>query len=223
MDSFRTNAGFVITTSIPVGNAEFVLGVNMKNPNSFVTWECKGQTDYFWGHYTDSLLKATKDLCQRAMDEILYLEQREEKAAQRNPDRGYHLEAFVKYGDSSAVIQFPTPELEDVLGSIGITQPPEKVYLKAYSDIEVQLQNGGNKVSDALVRLFRDDNSLRMVNEVAKAVFHSDCRVYEWVEKNLRDDRYKSVEDVLRDAVDYGKYLKDVSHKQKKAGGREER
>ena len=55
MDSFRTNAGFVITTSIPVGNAEFVLGVNMKNPNSFVTWECKGQTDYFWGHYTDSL------------------------------------------------------------------------------------------------------------------------------------------------------------------------
>ena len=25
------------------------------------------------------------------------------------------------------------------------------------------------------------------------------------------------------DAVDYGKYLKDVSHKQKKAGGREER
>ncbi len=55
MDSFRTNAGFVITTSIPVGNTEFVLGVNMKNPNSFVTWECKGQTDYFWGHYTDSL------------------------------------------------------------------------------------------------------------------------------------------------------------------------
>lgn len=49
MDSFRTNAGFVITTSIPVGNAEFVLGVNMKNPNSFVTWECKGQTDYFGG------------------------------------------------------------------------------------------------------------------------------------------------------------------------------
>ena len=70
---------------------------------------------------------------------------------------------------------------------------------------------------------FRDDNSLRMVNEVAKAVFHSGFRVYEWVEKNLRDDRYKSVEDVLRDAVDYGKYLKDISRKQKKAGGREER
>lgn len=223
MDSFRTNAGFVITTSIPVGNAEFVLGVNMKIPNSFVTWECKGQTDYFWGHYTDSLLKATKDLCQRAMDEVLYLEQREEKAAQRNPDSGYHLTATVTYGDSSAVIQFPTQELADVLGSIGITQPPEKVYIKGYSDIKVQLHNGDGKVADALVRLFRDDNSLRMVNEVAKAVFHADTHVYEWVEKNLRDDRYKSVEDVLRDAVDYGKYLKDISRRQKKAGGREER
>ena len=110
-----------------------------------------------------------------------------------------------------------------MLGSIGITQPPEKVYIRGYSDIKVQLHNGDGKVADALVRLFRDDNSLRMVNEVAKAVFHADTRVYEWVEKNLRDDRYKSVEDVLRDAVDYGKYLKDVSHKQKKAGGREER
>ena len=78
-------------------------------------------------------------------------------------------------------------------------------------------------MADALVRLFRDDNSLRMVNEVAKAVFHADTRVYEWVEKNLRDGRYQSVEDVLRDAVDYGKYLKDISHRQKKAGGREER
>ncbi len=153
MDSFRSNEGFAITTSIPVGNAEFVLGVNMNNPNSFVTWKCKGQTDYFWGHYTDSLLKATKDLCQRVMDEVLYLEQREEKAAQRNPDNGYHLTATVKYGDNSAVIQFPTQELTDVLESIGITQPPEKVYIKGYSDIKVQLQNSGNKAVDALVRL----------------------------------------------------------------------
>lgn len=223
MGDKRTNAGFEIINSIPVGNAEFVLGMNMKNPNSFVTWECKGKTDYFWGHYTDSLLKATKDMCQRAMDEVLYLEQREAKTAQRNPDSGYNLAATVKYGDSSAVIQFPTQELSDVLGSIGITQPPEKVYIRGYSDIEVHLQNSGNKAADALVRLFQDDNSLRMVNEVAKAVFHADYRVYERVEKNLRDGFYKSVEDVLRDAADYGKYLKDVSKSQKKADGREGR
>ena len=31
------------------------------------------------GHYTDSLLKATKDLCERALEEISYLEQREQR------------------------------------------------------------------------------------------------------------------------------------------------
>jgi len=86
MGDKRINAGFEIINSIPVGNAEFVLGVNMKNPNSFVTWECKNKTDYFWGHYTDSLLKATKDMCQRAMDEVQYLEQREARAAKDNQD-----------------------------------------------------------------------------------------------------------------------------------------
>lgn len=223
MGDKRINAGFEIINSIPVGNAEFVLGVNMKNPNSFVTWECKNKTDYFWGHYTDSLLKATKDMCQRAMDEVQYLEQREAGAVRRNPDSGYFFTATVKYRDSSAVIQFPAQELADVLGSIGITQPPERVYLGGYSDVEVHLQHNENKAADALVRLFKGDNSLRMVNEVAKAVFHSDYRVYERVEKNLRDDCYKSVEDVLRDAVDYGKYLKDISQSRKKSGGREER
>lgn len=223
MGDKRINAGFEIINAIPVGNAEFVLGRNIKNPNSFVTWECKGKNDYFWGHYTDSLLKATKDLCQRAMDEVLYLEQREAQTARRNPDSGYTLTAAVRYGENRAVIQFPTQELADILGSIGITQPPERVYLGGYSNIEVHLQHEENKVAGALVRLFKDDNSLRMVNEVAKAVFHADFRVYDFIEKNLKSDRYKSVEEVLRDAVDYGKYLKDISPKQKKAGGREER
>lgn len=76
MDSARTNEGFVIQNAISVGSKEFVLGVHMKNPELFVTWECKGRNDYFWGHYTDSLLKATKDLCQRVMEEVQYLEQR---------------------------------------------------------------------------------------------------------------------------------------------------
>ena len=80
MNDFRTNAGFVITNSISVGNAEFVLGGNMKNPDSFVTWKCRGGTDYYWGHYTDSLLKATKDLCERVLEEVRFLEQKKEQA-----------------------------------------------------------------------------------------------------------------------------------------------
>ena len=62
---------------------------------------------------------------------------------------------------------------------------------------------------EAMVHLFSDKNSLRMVNEVTKAVFHSDWRVYDWVEEKLKTDSYTDVENLLRDAVNYSKYLKD--------------
>ena len=84
MSNDRQNAGFVITNAIHVGNKEFVLGVNMQNVSSFVTWECKEGTDYFWGNYTNCLLTATKDLCERVIKEIEYLEQRE---TQQQKDR----------------------------------------------------------------------------------------------------------------------------------------
>lgn len=76
MSDGRINEGFVIVSAIPIGNTEFVLGVNMKNAGSFVTWECKDKIDYFSGRYTDNLLKATRDLCERVMEEVEYLEQR---------------------------------------------------------------------------------------------------------------------------------------------------
>lgn len=44
---WRKNQGFIIVNQITVGGAEFVLGVHEKNPNSFVTWQCKGKDDYF--------------------------------------------------------------------------------------------------------------------------------------------------------------------------------
>ena len=206
MSDIRTNAGFVITNAIPVGNKEFVLGVNIKNPKSFVTWECKGGTDYFWGHYTDSLLKATRDLCQRVMGEVEYLEQAEQE---RKEENSYALVATVKLEDNTAVIQFPTSELGEILGSIGVTLPPERVYLGGHTDMEVSLQHNGNPMIDAMVHLFSDRNSLRMVNEVTKAVFYSDCRVYERVNEKLKMDFYADAENLLRDAVDYSKYLKD--------------
>ena len=67
---WRKNQGFIIVNQITVGSAEFVLGVHEKNPNSFVTWQCKGKDDYFWGHYFTNLLAAQKDFCRRALDEI---------------------------------------------------------------------------------------------------------------------------------------------------------
>ena len=69
----RVNQGYEIVQSIEVGTSEFVLGVSQYHPEQFVTWKCSGKTDYYWGHYTDSLLKATKDLCERALEEIAYL------------------------------------------------------------------------------------------------------------------------------------------------------
>lgn len=80
----RMKAGYIITDSIHVGDTEFVLGVNSKAPAQFVTWECKDGNNYFWGHYCTTLFAAQKDLCDRAMQEIRYLEpirQAEEKNA----------------------------------------------------------------------------------------------------------------------------------------------
>lgn len=70
----RMNAGYIITDSIHIGKAEFVLGVNSKAPAQFVTWECKDGNNYFWGHYCTTLFAAQKDLCERATREIHILE-----------------------------------------------------------------------------------------------------------------------------------------------------
>lgn len=71
---WRTNQGFIIVNQITVGGSEFVLGVHENNPNSFVTWKCKGKDDYFWGHYFTNLLAAQKDFCKRALEEIKSIE-----------------------------------------------------------------------------------------------------------------------------------------------------
>ena len=70
----KINRGYVVTDTVHAGDAQFVLGVNMNAPNKFVTWQCHGENDYNWGHYHDDLLKAQKDLCKRALQEIRHLE-----------------------------------------------------------------------------------------------------------------------------------------------------
>ncbi len=74
----RINQGYSITSSIHVGEAEYVLGVNAKAPNPFVTWKCSDSKDYYWGHYFSDRFAAEKDLVARAQEEIAYLEQRNE-------------------------------------------------------------------------------------------------------------------------------------------------
>ena len=75
----RTNAGYIITSSVHVGESEFVLGVSTKAPGQFVTWKCSGGNDYYWGHYFSDQFAAEKDLVARAQEEIQVLEERPEK------------------------------------------------------------------------------------------------------------------------------------------------
>ena len=45
----RINAGYVITDSVFIGEAEFVIGKMPNAPAPFVTWECKDGNNYFLG------------------------------------------------------------------------------------------------------------------------------------------------------------------------------
>jgi len=86
--NFRMNAGYIITDSIRVGEMEFVLGVHSTAAHQFVTWACKGGNDYFWGHYHSDLLSATKDLLERATQELEFCMSHDEKAQspQKEPE-----------------------------------------------------------------------------------------------------------------------------------------
>ena len=75
----RMNAGYIITSSVHVGESEFVLGVSTKAPGQFVTWKCSGGSDYYWGHYFSDQFAAEKDLVARAQEEIEFLEERPQK------------------------------------------------------------------------------------------------------------------------------------------------
>lgn len=69
--SERTNAGYTITDSITIGNAEFVIGENQTSMGTqYVTWECKDGDNYFWGHYMTQRRGAERDLLERAQREL---------------------------------------------------------------------------------------------------------------------------------------------------------
>lgn len=76
---WRKNAGYIITQSMTIGESEIVLGVHTTRPNAFVTWECKNKDNYYWGHYTTSLIAAQKDFCKRVLGKIKFYEQNKKK------------------------------------------------------------------------------------------------------------------------------------------------
>lgn len=83
--NMRINAGYIITDSVHVGTTEFVLGVHSTAKSQFVTWACEGGTDYNWGHYHSDLLTATKDLLERAAQELAFC--MEAKTEEKSPQK----------------------------------------------------------------------------------------------------------------------------------------
>lgn len=73
----RINQGYVITDSIHIGKAEFVIGEMSNTPAPFVTWECKDGNNYFWGHYLTTRKAAERDLLERAVQELEYQTRRQ--------------------------------------------------------------------------------------------------------------------------------------------------
>lgn len=70
----RENVGYRIIKSITLPNCEFVLGEKQSSSGTkYVTWRCVKFTDYYYGHYIESLDAATRDLYERAKEEIDFL------------------------------------------------------------------------------------------------------------------------------------------------------
>lgn len=87
--NIRTNAGYIITDCIHIGDSELVLGIHSTQPNSYVTWEYNDKNDsYFWGHYFTDLFAAQKDLTKRSSEKVkqyeFYLGINKDKDRERN-------------------------------------------------------------------------------------------------------------------------------------------
>ena len=69
---------------------------------------------------------------------------------------------------------------------------------------------------EPIVDLISGEDSLYDINEMARAVFHADYRVYDRVVDGLRTGKYFSANDVLEDATEFAEQVKAHDKKQKK-------
>lgn len=197
----KTHDDYIICGIIPVNGKCFLLGTHMQEPNQFATWEKTGNDEFLWAHYFTDSEKAEKDLCERVLQEIAL------KHYQGPRETSTTIGVIVKNGENTAVIDFPTRELEDILGSIGITLSPEKVEIGGQYSIEIL--PGDGKMANALNHLFQRGDSLYLINEVAKAVYCSDWRVCGRIGEKLRLGEYHSAEALLTEAVRWAEEIKE--------------
>ena len=65
----RINGGYEIIENCTVGRTELVIGHHPTAPNPYVCWYCKNGTDYYWGHYCNSIEAAREKLNERYQTE----------------------------------------------------------------------------------------------------------------------------------------------------------
>ena len=197
---------YMITNILPTSGSSMAMGIHSEK-RQFATWEVK-DGEYLWTHYFKNQQEAVKDLCSRTLREIRRIQ---DKVREEND---YTVTAIIRNGKNSAVIEFPTNELQEILGSIGITEPSDKVCIGGVYPIEIT--PGEGKMNDALNHLFQKGDSLHLVNEMARSVYHADYFVYDMVEEKLKYGEFSSAEELKKAADIMAEKLK----KQKRKSGR---
>lgn len=205
---WREYDGYVIVHAIPINGKEMLLGVHMEKGQQLATWEYR-EEEYLWAHYFSDQVKAIEDLCKRTLEEI---ELMKNKGSYR--DSPYSFTGFIWNGRNSAVIEFPSNELQDILEGIGIREAADKVYLN--DTYKIHLEPERDKFADALIHVLKDGDSLYTVNEVAKVAYHSDYRVYMLLENGLKHGKYHSAEELLKDVEAYKQEIKQTSKEAKR-------
>ncbi len=196
---------YIIMDVLPVNGKQMVLGVHSEVGKKFATWEVCND-EFLWAHYFSSQQDAIKDLCERTLQEMSLMNRRD-----KGIESDYTITAIVKNGNDTAVIEFPTRELTDVLGSIGITESADRVCIGG--PYYVEITPGSDKMADALNHIFQIGDSLSLVNEVAKAVYHADFLVYGMVEEKLKYGQFSSAEQLLDEA---GKLAEKIKKQERK-------
>lgn len=76
MNDIRENAGYFITDSVKLHDIEIVIG---SKPSTifgvqYVTWLCRHENDYFFGHYFSDEWSAKEDFINRVNNELEFFE-----------------------------------------------------------------------------------------------------------------------------------------------------
>ena len=68
-------------------------------------------------------------------------------------------------------------------------------------------------MAEALNRIFRKGDSIQLVNEVAKAVYHADYRVYGMVEEKLKYGQFQTAGEIVKEASSLAEKIKQQEKK----------